>query len=161
MGKKVQKKELAEILGVSEKTLTTWQKNGMPIEIQGGRGQSNTYDTEDVINWMVTQRVAKMGGGQSGEASAVFDEKIENGRLKHWQANEKEISVREEAKQLLRREDVEFKLGQLITSAKSGLMNLAPRLAQRLALTKEQKKIVDDEVRSALISMGDGDVISD
>lgn len=161
MGKKVQKKELAEILGVSEKTLTTWQKNGMPIEVQGGRGQSNTYDTEEVINWVVTQRVAKMGGGQSGEVSAVFDEKIENGRLKHWQANEKEISVREEAKQLLRRDEVEFKLGQLITSAKSGLMNLAPRLAQRLALSKEQKKIVDDEVRSALISMGDGDVISD
>ena len=161
MGKKVQKKELANILGVSEKTLTTWQKNGMPIEVEGGRGQSNTYDTKDVINWMVTQRVSKMGGGSSGEASSVYDEKIENGRLKHWQANEKEISVREEAKQLLRREDVEFKLGQLITSAKSGLMNLAPRLTQRLALTKDQKKIVDDEVRSALISMGDGDVIND
>lgn len=157
MGKKVQKKELADVLGVTEKTLTTWQKNGLPIEVQGGRGQRNTYDTESVINWMITQRIAKMGGGQSGEVSSVFDEKIESGRLKHWQANEKEISVREEAKQLIRRDEAEFKIGHMIVAAKSGLMNLSPRLTQRLALTADQKKIIDDEVKSALISMGEGE----
>ncbi len=159
MGKKVQKKELAEILGVTEKTLTTWQKNGMPIEIVGGRGQRNTYDSQEVIDWVVTQRMIKAGVGKGEEVSSVFDEKIESARLKHWQANEKEIAVREEAKQLVRRPDIEFKLGQIITSAKSGLMNLAPRLSQRLGLTKEQKAIVEDEVKSALISMGEENVI--
>lgn len=158
MGKKVQKKELAEILGVTEKTLTTWQKNGMPIEVVGGRGQRNTYDTEEVIDWVVTQRMIKAGVGKGEEVSSVFDEKIESARLKHWQANEKEISVREEANQLIRREDAEYKIGQMIVAAKSGLMNLAPRLTQRLALTKQQKIIVDDEVKSALIGMGEDSV---
>ncbi|RDL44679.1 hypothetical protein DN730_09850 [Marinomonas piezotolerans] len=159
MGKKVQKKELADILGVTEKTLTTWQKNGMPIEVVGGRGSRNIYDTEAVVEWLVTQRMMKAGVGQGKEVSKVFDEKIEGARLKHWQANEKEIAVREEAKQLLRRQEIEFKLGQIITAAKSGLMNLAPRLSQRLALTKEQKAIVEDEVKSALVSMGEQNVI--
>ncbi|WP_157959211.1 terminase small subunit [Marinomonas shanghaiensis] len=161
MGKKVQKKELADILGVTEKTLTTWQKNGMPIEIVGGRGQRNTYDTEDVIEWLVTQRMMKAGVGQGKEVSNAYDLEIETARLKHWQATEKEISVREEAKQLIRRPDIEFKLGQIITSAKSGLMNLAPRLSQRLGLTKEQKAIVEDEVKSALVSMGGDHVIDE
>lgn len=159
MGKKVQKKELADILGVTEKTLTTWQKNGMPIEVQGGRGQRNTYDTESVIEWVCTQRMIKAGVGQGKEVSNAYDLEIETARLKHWQANEKEMFVREDAKQLLRRQEIEFKLGQIITAAKSGLMNLAPRLSQRLALTKEQKAIVEDEVKSALVSMGEQNVI--
>ena len=161
MGKKVQKKELADILGVTEKTLTTWQKNGMPIEIVGGRGQRNTYDTEAVIEWLVTQRMVKAGVGQGKEVSNAYDLEIETARLKHWQATEKEIAVREEAKQLVRRPEIEFKLGQIITSAKSGLMNLAPRLSQRLGLTKEQKAIVEDEVKSALVSMGGDHVIDE
>ena len=161
MGKKVQKKELADILGVTEKTLTTWQKNGMPIEVQGGRGQRNTYDTESVIEWVCTQRMIKAGVGQGKEISSVFDEKIEGARLKHWQANEKEMFVREEAKQLLRRQEIEFKLGQIISAAKSSLMNLAPRLSQSLTLTRDQKAIVEDEVKSVLESMGEGDVITE
>lgn len=161
MGKKVQKKELAEILNVSEKTLTNWQKSGMPIEVEGGRGYINIYDTSEVISWMINQRLAKSGAGDGEEVGQVFDERVESGRLKHWQATEKEIAVREKAKQLVRRDEIEFKLGQIITSAKSGLMNLAPRLAQRLALDKEQKKIVDDEVRSALFSMGGVDVVDE
>lgn len=47
----VNKKELSSIFGVSERTLTQWQKQGLPVEKQGGRGQSNTYETVDVIKW--------------------------------------------------------------------------------------------------------------
>lgn len=155
MGKQVNKKQLSAILGMTEKTLSEWQKSGMPIEIEGGRGRSNFYDTAKVIDWIVTRRLAKAGVGKSEEVSTVFDEKIENGRLKHWQANEKEMAVRESAKQLVRREALEFKLGQIITSVKSGLLNVPDRVSQRLSLTKEQKKVLDDEVKTALNSMDD------
>lgn len=153
MGKKVNKKELAAILGVTEKTLTSWQKNGMPIEVAGGRGSRNEYDTQRIIEWMVTQRLAKAGVVQGEEVAGAFDYQIEKARLKHWQATEKELSVRENAKQLLKREELEFKLGQMITSVKSALLNVPDRVAQRLSLTKSQKEVLEEEVKTSLNSM--------
>ena len=55
MGEIVNKARLSGILGKSERTLTEWQKEGLPVETHGERGQSNTYDTEKVIAWMVTR----------------------------------------------------------------------------------------------------------
>ena len=153
MGKRVNKKELAAILGVTEKTLTSWQKSGMPIEVAGGRGSRNEYDTQIIIDWIVTQRLVKAGVGKGEEAASAFDYQIEKARLKHWQATEKELSVRENAKQLLKREELEFKLGQMITSVKSALLNVPDRVAQRLSLTKSQKEVLEEEVKTSLNSM--------
>ena len=62
MGKQVKKAELAEIIGVSERTLTTWQKNGMPISYDGRRGEANLYDTENVIAWRIKNRIQEITG---------------------------------------------------------------------------------------------------
>lgn len=53
------KTDLAEILGVSERTLTDWQDEGMPIVARGERGQANAYDTVAVITWMEAREIAK------------------------------------------------------------------------------------------------------
>lgn len=60
MGKKVNQTELAEITGVSDVSLWAWQKEGMPVEERNTRGQSNVYDTADVIEWMVSRAVKKV-----------------------------------------------------------------------------------------------------
>ena len=59
MAKNVNKAELAAIVGVTERTLTTWQKQGMPIEHEGERGEENAYDTAAVVTWMVARAEAK------------------------------------------------------------------------------------------------------
>lgn len=51
----VNKVELSEILGVDERTLTNWQKAGMPIVARGGRGKSNLYDTRQVVAWLLAR----------------------------------------------------------------------------------------------------------
>ena len=53
------KTDLAEILGVSERTLTDWQDEGMPIEARGERGQANEYNTAAVIAWKEARVIAK------------------------------------------------------------------------------------------------------
>ena len=53
MGKIVNKRELSEILGVSEQTLTDWQRIDMPIALDADRGHANSYDTEAVIKWQI------------------------------------------------------------------------------------------------------------
>ena len=60
MGKEVNKKELSEILGFDERSLTEWQHEDPPLPIkQRGerRGQANKYDTADAIAWYVQREM--------------------------------------------------------------------------------------------------------
>jgi phage terminase Nu1 subunit (DNA packaging protein) len=65
MTKIVNKKALAETLGVSERSLTHWQKAGMPIKREGAYGAENEYSTADVVRWMVQREAAKIRQGES------------------------------------------------------------------------------------------------
>ncbi len=51
---------LSARLGVSERTLTEWQRKGMPVVSQGRRGNSNGYDLASVVQW-----IRKTGSGLS------------------------------------------------------------------------------------------------
>jgi phage terminase Nu1 subunit (DNA packaging protein) len=65
MGKQVNKRELSEIMGVTERSLTDWQEEGLPIAHKGERGEENVYDTEIVINWRVQRALARAGKAES------------------------------------------------------------------------------------------------
>jgi hypothetical protein len=61
---KVNKAQLADALGVSEKTLTEWQKEKPPLPVLSAasrRGQANQYLVADVIDWLVQKRVREAG----------------------------------------------------------------------------------------------------
>ncbi|VEA68474.1 Phage DNA packaging protein Nu1 [Serratia rubidaea] len=50
----VTKAQLAELFGVSVRTVTTWQSQGMPVlsgDANGGRGGENRYSSAAVIKW--------------------------------------------------------------------------------------------------------------
>jgi phage terminase Nu1 subunit (DNA packaging protein) len=50
------KKELAKRLNVSERALTSWQDEGMPVLEHGSRGQPNAYDLGAVLRWVKATR---------------------------------------------------------------------------------------------------------
>ena len=49
---RVNKKILAKKLGRSERCLTTWQRDGLPVLEHGRRGQQNVYDLGAVVAWI-------------------------------------------------------------------------------------------------------------
>jgi phage terminase Nu1 subunit (DNA packaging protein) len=60
MGRLVNKRELAELFDVSERSFTEWQKEGMPIHFAGEqRGQEHQYDVALVHRWIVQRELAK------------------------------------------------------------------------------------------------------
>jgi phage terminase Nu1 subunit (DNA packaging protein) len=65
MTKIVNKRDLAAFLGVSERSLTHWQRAGMPILREGVYGAANEYSTADVVRWMVQREAAKIRQGES------------------------------------------------------------------------------------------------
>lgn len=55
----VNQRELSEIFGVSQVTLTEWQKEGMPMMAREANGLANQYDTAVVIEWCIMRRLEK------------------------------------------------------------------------------------------------------
>jgi phage terminase Nu1 subunit (DNA packaging protein) len=64
----VNKAELAEMLNISQTTLTEYQAQGLPIQHRGARGQEHRYDTVTVIHWLILHTLARAGakGAQFG-----------------------------------------------------------------------------------------------
>lgn len=57
----VSKRVLSEILGISESSLTEWQKESPPLPVvaYGGLGVDGKYDSVAVIRWMVDRALRK------------------------------------------------------------------------------------------------------
>jgi phage terminase Nu1 subunit (DNA packaging protein) len=60
------KNELARRLGCSERILSIWQREGLPIAERGHRGNANRYSLRDVLGWLkLTGRgQTRVGPGQ-------------------------------------------------------------------------------------------------
>jgi len=108
----VNKKELAAILGKSERTLTQWQKlPNFPIVRDSSRGQSNEYDTEKVIAWLVRVELEKL----SSESSRDRKDRISADIL--------EIELAEKIGGLVLADDVESQVTTLVMAVKTEISN--------------------------------------
>jgi phage terminase Nu1 subunit (DNA packaging protein) len=124
MGKLVHQIELAEIMGVSDVTIWQWQKDGLPIKVRNLRGQSNEYDTADVIEWKIARVLAKVGGAETQDQ-----------RLKRVQADKIEIEIAEKRLELVPAVEIEARWAALVIAARRRLLEIPDGLAQLLEVT--------------------------
>lgn len=128
----VNKGQLAEIIGVSERTITTWQKNGLPIAEDGTRGNQNLYQTEEVIAWMIqrelTQRIEQFGGDEE----EFFNYEKENARLTHHKANLAELEESAKRRELIPIGEVKEVEENIIAGGRAKLLAIPKKLAPRL-----------------------------
>ncbi|WP_027823491.1 terminase small subunit [Laribacter hongkongensis] len=107
MSKIVNKRELSLILGISERTLTEWQREGMPVVTHTGRGSANQYDTAAVIKWYG----ARVANGASKESA--------KDRLDRLRGDQVEIEIAKELRRLVAIDEIEPALGQFVADAVS------------------------------------------
>lgn len=132
MGKAVNKAELAEILGMSERTLTTWQEDAaFPIKRRGERGESNEYDTAEVIDWWLQREIIKI--------------RVENpkDRLARLQSDEIELRLQERRGELIPAAAVEPTWAAYVGAARSYLRSESRGLAESCLAAGDLEKIVD------------------
>lgn len=122
----VNKAELSEFLGVSERTLTEWQKDGLPMESEGERGQSNAYDTQRVIAWWIAREVTKV--------------RSESPRDRLYRAQEElaRLTIAEKNRTLVNLDEVEREFSRMIVVVRGRLLQIPNQLG------------VDDQLRSAV-----------
>ena len=107
------KKQLGDIFGVTDRTITDWEQGGMPIESRPGRGVSNQYDSAKVIEWRIQRQM-------SGEKTLSGRERKDMAQAKLY-----ELQLVEKSGLFLLVEDVEFALEQTIAAAKGELRSSA------------------------------------
>lgn len=116
----VNKRGLSDVLGVSERTLTEWQKDGLPISVKAERGGENQYDTVHVIKWMVDKQVERM------KLVSPRD------RLDNLRADEIEVRMAKEAGLLVVAAECEQVWASLITSARVDLQQFVDDVKSKL-----------------------------
>ncbi len=115
MGRRVTKADLAEIVGRDERTLSRWQREGMPVVSVGlGRGNENEYDTEDVIGWLV--QVATLNGKKESARD----------RLDRLRADREEVALAKDVGLVVAVADLAAEYEAMITAAKVELLHAYP-----------------------------------
>lgn len=111
MGLQVNKKELAEIVGATERTLTEWQKHSsFPIEHEGQRGQSNIYDTAKVVQWMIQRALA----GKSKESQRERRDRLQGDKI--------ELEIAKECGTLIDAQEYESELSGLVYGVRNTIL---------------------------------------
>lgn len=119
---KVNKSQLEEILGVSHVTLTEWQEQGLPIEVRAERkGQSHTYETKQVIDWMIQRELNKANAKETARD-----------RLARMQGDMVELDLLTKRGLLVPVEQIEPAWTSMVAAAKSYLRQEPDRLTHLL-----------------------------
>lgn len=145
MGKSVNKRELSEILGVSERTLTEWQRDGMPVvEFADTLGRENTYDTEAVIRWWIAREVARVGGSAQD-------------KLNHVRYERELLLLRRDLGEVVIRDEIRPVFQRYVNDVLAVLQGLPDKYAQTLQLTETQDgkhQVLQDLVAEARDVLG-------
>lgn len=138
----VNKAQLAEILGYTERTLTEWQEEGMPIARRAEqRGQAHEYDAAGVVAWLVerTERKARADNPKD--------------QLYRSQVKLNELKIGEMENRLVDAIEVERQFTNMVLEVRRDLLQLADRVAGELQAdpgVEEKRERLRREVLEAL-----------
>lgn len=121
---RVNKARLAEIIGYTERTITTWLDEGLPRVSIGSRGQSDEYDTADVIRWMI----ARETGVKDQDGKTIVYE-AERARLTREQADKVAMDNEIRRGKLVDVDQVSLWWGSIISNAKTRLLAIPTKSA--------------------------------
>jgi terminase small subunit / prophage DNA-packing protein len=135
----INKRELAETIGVSQQALDGWQKQGMPIEVRASRGLENQYETANVIRWMIDREVQKL------RTMSPKD------RLDNLRADEVEIRLAERCGQLIDAGEAENLWRTVITTARIEFDSFADQLESKMRA--KNIDVSEFNIRSSMVEL--------
>lgn len=112
--------QIADVLGVSAKTLVEWQEQGLPIAVRGKPGIPSEYEAADCVRWLVEREVKKVQGEKPQD------------RLARVQADKIELELAEKRGLLLPADQIEPKLRAAMVAAREMWRNEPARLAREV-----------------------------
>jgi len=144
-GLALNKRELAEAIDVSERTLSEWQNEGMPIASLGGPGVDNSYDLAEVVRWACLREIGKRG------IQSAFD------RLNDIRAKREEINLRRDLGQVVFIPDIRPAIQRFVNDIMATLIGWPEKWAPQLEQTpgvEGKHQVLTDMVGELRETMG-------
>ena len=145
------RKEMAELFGVTTKTINNW--NDLGWMARSGRG----YDADQSVRNVIKALLAA-AAGRSSDNKLVEANVEHRGRLALAQARAVELRNAATEGTLLPAVEVEARWSQILAAVRAGCLAMPARVGARLPhLTAHDLSEVDHEVRRVLTEMADND----
>lgn len=93
MGKIISRKELADLIGKSERWVSKLIDDGLPVSGGGGKGNPLQIDSEQAINWLIARAVSESVGDEDDEDGATGSAKSEDRLLKRARREKLQIEI--------------------------------------------------------------------
>lgn len=145
----VNKRQLADILGMAEETLTQLQKDPtFPILVKRKGRSGSDYETSDVIGWLERRKINATVGNQE-----LID--LEEGRRRKMaaEAGLAELELLKEQGKVIEVERVADELGETLSNLRAKLLSIPSKVAGPAYTAKdikEIKQILDEAIYEAL-----------
>ena len=111
---------IADVLGVSAKTVVQWQEAGMPVLERGRPGVPSIYESADCVRWCIDREVTKAVGEKPKD------------RLDRVRAEAIEMDMAVKRGQLIAADAIEPRMRAAIVSARELLSQERSKLARDL-----------------------------
>jgi phage terminase Nu1 subunit (DNA packaging protein) len=145
------KTEIADLFGVSTRTITNWNALGWLVRT------GYKYDVEACVKG-VTKALQAAAQGRSNDNKLVEQNVANRGRLAAAQARAVELRNAQAEGTLLQAADVEIRWGDVLASVRAGMLALPARAGMMLPhLTAFDISEIDREVRAVLSEMSGAD----
>lgn len=148
MAKTVNKAELSELFGISQRSLTEWQDDGMPILAKGDRGESNQYDVPACIRWWIAREVGKVS------------EETPRDRLARLQADRIEMEIAEARRELIPAGEIGPAWASMVVAARQEMLTVAETVAPDCVGLDDPDPIrvlIQDAIEEALSRLAESD----
>lgn len=135
-GRLVNRADLAGIFGVSVNTVTNWIEKGCPYVERGSNGVEWQFDTAAVIDWKIqraVENVAMSAGDDGTKDSSKARREDADCRRAVANAIVAEIDADEALKAVVSRHDVVADMATFCQVLRTGLSNMASKVAGRAA----------------------------
>jgi terminase small subunit / prophage DNA-packing protein len=141
---------LADLLGVSPRSITDLAKRGIVVRADGGG-----FDQRKSVRGYC-DHLRKLATGRGGDA-AIATATVERARLAKAQADAVELKNAAVRATMLDAGEVEATWSGILRQVRAGMLAVPSRAAQRLPhLTPHDVAEIDHEVRAVLIEIGSG-----
>jgi phage terminase Nu1 subunit (DNA packaging protein) len=153
-GRIVNKKELAQIFGVSPQAVDGWLGRGLPFIKKGSALQGYEFDTSSAIAWKAQREVEAAFSEKGGEQTDDFKRKLAA------EANIAELKFARDAGQLITIEEAEEEWAPKIASCRARLLAIPSKVAvpaYAADSAEEVQSLVQDAVYEALNELADGE----
>jgi len=140
--------QLAELLGVTPKTIRAWERQGCPVEEKARRGKPSKYSIAAVFRWREEQ--ARLAA--SGDLDAMDMEAARRRKLAA-EAAAAELALARERDEVVEIELVSKEVGAALAACRSRLLQVGAKVAPQCELTPDAaavKELIDDAIFEAL-----------